>query len=75
MNALKEKYHLLKTVMFAKRITQDKLAKVIGVSEQTLNNKLNGRGDFYINEAEKIIAFLKLENPNELFFSLCLRNT
>jgi len=67
--SMKARYHQLKTAMFAKQVTQDELAKEIGVSEQTLNNKLNGRGDFYINEAEKIIAFLELENPNEYFFS------
>lgn len=72
---MKAKYHQLKTAMFTKKVTQDELAKEIGVSEQTLNNKLNGRGEFYINEAEKIIEFLALENPTEYFFNRCLRDT
>lgn len=70
---MKDKYHQLKTAMFSKQVTQEELAKEIGVSEQTLNNKLNGRGDFYINEAEIIIAFLELENPSDIFFNPCLR--
>ena len=66
---MKARYHQLKTAMYAKQVTQDELAKEIGMSEQTPNNKLNSRGDFYINEAEKIIAFLELEKPYKFFFT------
>jgi len=70
---MKDKYHQLKTAMFARRVTQGALAQEVGITEQALNAKLNGRGDFYIREAEKIIAFLELENPSNIFFDQGLR--
>mgnify|MGYP003591520340 CR=1 FL=1 len=50
-------------------ITQTQLAKELGISLQALNQKLNGKTDLSINEAEKIIRVLRIENPNRIFFN------
>jgi len=70
-----EKYHDLKVIMFARKVTQADLADMLNVSEQTVNAKLNGRGDFTIEEAEKIIEELEIENPTAIFFKSVLRGT
>lgn len=64
------KYHdRLKGRMAELGITQMQLAKELGISLQALNQKLNGKTDMSINEAEKIIKVLKIENPNSIFFN------
>lgn len=50
-------------------ITQAQLAKELGLSLQSLNQKLNGKSDMTINEAEKVIEILKIKNPNDIFFT------
>lgn len=63
------KYHNLKVAMFAKKVNQKELADVLGITEQALNSKLNGRSDFTIGEAQKAIEYLEIENPSAIFFS------
>jgi len=62
------KYFDLKVLMFAKRVSQKKLAEILNITEQSLNSKLNCRRDFSIGEAEKIIEYLEIENPSDIFF-------
>lgn len=61
--------------MFEHKVTQETLAHEIGMSEQSLNAKLNERRDFTIREAEKIIDYLGIENPHNIFFNQSLRGT
>lgn len=64
------RYHdRLKGRMAELGITQTQLAKELGISLQALNQKLNGKTDLSINEAEKIIRVLRIENPNRIFFN------
>lgn len=67
------RYHDLKVLMFAKRVSQKKLAEVLDITEQTLNSKLNGRGEFTIGEAGNIAEYLEIENPCDIFFKSNLR--
>ena len=57
---MRDYYRDLKVVMFQRGVTQQELAGAIGVSEPTLNAKLNGRSDFTVSEAKEIIEYLDI---------------
>ena len=67
-------YNKLKGVMREKNYSQNKLAKQIGITTQSLNAKLNGRSQFTIEEAINIIAVLKIIKPEEIFFNNTVSN-
>ena len=48
-------------------MTQREVAKQIGISEKTFSLKMNS-GKFGLDEAEKMIDLLNIENPNSIFF-------
>lgn len=62
------KFYKLKGLMREKNVTQADLSKIVGCSEQALNAKLNGRSNFTIPEAQKIVEILGIQNPGEYFF-------
>lgn len=47
--------------------TQAKLASKLGITEQTLNAKLNGRSEFLLKEALKLISVLGRDVLNDFF--------
>lgn len=49
-------------------LTQEQVAKEIGMSPKTLSIKLKKRV-FGTDEAEKLIKLLNIKNPNEIFFN------
>lgn len=59
----------LKGKMTEQRVTQEKMAKGLGITPQCLNAKLNGRSQFTLLEAVKIIEILSLEDPADIFFT------
>ncbi len=62
-------YSKLLGAMREKGITQDKLAKNIGLSANSLTSKLKGRSQFKVSEAQKIMKILSLpENDVALYF-------
>lgn len=67
-------YNKLKGIMREKNYSQNKLAKRIGITTQSLNAKLNGRSQFTIEEAINIIAVLKIIKPEEIFFNNTVSN-
>ena len=58
----------LKGKIAEKGKTQIELAKILNISTQSFNAKLNGRAVFDIEEAKKLIAELQIENIKEIFF-------
>ena len=59
-------------IMAEKRISQRKLAKKLGVSKNTINLKLNGRGCFDTEQATHICEILGIEDAEkkvEIFLS------
>lgn len=54
--------------MAEKNISQDKLAKALGVSTVTLNRKLAGQKDFRLKEVQIIAELLELEDVRPYFF-------
>lgn len=69
------KYGKLKGVMRERGITQEDLAKVLGRTPQSVNAKLNGRGNFTVPEAQIISEYLEIKNPAEIFFNSNIPNT
>ncbi len=59
----------IKAKMVELGVTQKDLAKVLGISVQNLNAKLNGRNIMNIEEAAKITKILKLDDPIGIFFT------
>lgn len=58
----------LKAQMIRKGYTQDKLAKLLGMSSRTLSNKLK-KGVFGSDEIEIMIDVLEIKNPLTIFFT------
>lgn len=61
--------NLLKGKIKEKAYTQSDIAKEIGVSLQSFNSKINGKRKFTLDEVVKICKVLKIEEPNQIFFS------
>lgn len=64
----------IKGKMRAKGVTNEKLAKELGISRKTLNNKFK-KGILGSDEIFKIIIILEIHNPEEIFFATKLLNT
>ncbi len=50
-----------------KRITQEQMGKLLGISKNNYNLKENGKLDFSLTEVKKILDILK-SDYNEIFF-------
>ena len=61
----------IKALIESKGIKKRKLAEFLGISPQTLYNKLNGTSDFLISELEMLGDILHLSNEEliEVFFT------
>lgn len=64
----------LKGKMTENRISQDKMAKGLGITVQSLNAKLNGRSQFTLEEVIKITEILSLQDPVDIFFAPSVPN-
>ncbi len=56
----------LRGVMAERNCTQKQLAKAIGISSKTFYNKMQ-RGVFGTDEVEKMVRYLSIQNPAEIF--------
>jgi len=63
---INEVVHNIETIRNARGLTQEQVAKVIGVSRSTYINVTKGRRDLTTNELEKLSAFFDVTVP-ELF--------
>jgi len=57
----------LKGIMVEKKITQERLAKMAGISENSLARKINGHRDFWYWEVVLITRLLGFKTINEVF--------
>lgn len=64
----------LKGKMTEKHISQKKLSKVLGITVQSLNAKLNGRTQFTLEEVVRITEYLKIKDPVDIFFEQNISN-
>ena len=58
----------LKGKMAEQNISQEKMAKNLGITVQSFNAKLNGRSHFRLEEVVKITEILSLKDPVDIFF-------
>lgn len=59
----------LKSYMALKGETIKSLAATVGMASKTLSEKINGKSDFTLNEAEKLIQILGIDDPADVFFN------
>lgn len=59
----------LKAKMVEAGITQAELAKILGISYQAMNYKINNRSEFKVSEIEAVASALKIRNKGEYFFA------
>ncbi len=57
----------LKGILAEHKITQERLAKMTGISENSLTRKVNGHRDFWYWEVVLITRLLGFHNINEVF--------
>ncbi len=58
----------LKAEIVKSGYTQAEVAKLIGISETTMSRRMKNK-DFGIEEANKLIELLKIQNPQDIFFA------
>lgn len=58
----------LKGKIAEKGLTQAAVAKEIGMSETTFSRKMKS-GKFGLDDAEKMISVLSINNPSDIFFA------
>lgn len=58
----------LRGIMAEKQVTGEKLAQEIGITPKTFYSKMK-TGNFGIDEVNKIIEVLEIENPIPVFFA------
>lgn len=56
---------LFKMALIRKGITQNELAKQLGITKNTLSNKVNGHVRMYTNEAKAICIILDITDRDE----------
>lgn len=61
--------------MALRNVTHKRLAEVLRIDESTLYRKINNDGSFTRDEINKIIEFLKIEDPASIFFATELAET
>ncbi len=59
---------LLKGSITAAGYTQEQFAKILGISAQSLNYKLNNTREFKVSEIMKICDILNIINKDDYFF-------
>lgn len=58
----------LRGVMAERGKTQAEVAKAVGVSTKTLQSRFK-TGNFWTDEIDAIVDYLKIEHPEEIFLS------
>lgn len=61
--------NILKGKMTEKGYTQEKLAKAVGISTNSMSRKLLGERQFRLGEVVKICEVLEIDDPRDIFFT------
>lgn len=59
----------LRALMLEKGYTQGQLAKLLGISEQSMNYKINNKREFKAKEIKAIIELLGINDVKEIFLT------
>lgn len=57
----------IKAKIVERGMTQGEVAKIIGISPNSLSRKLLGKRDFLLSEAIALCTVLELDNPEQIF--------
>jgi len=57
----------LRVEMFRKKVSQEKLARVLAIAKASVCRKLNGKTEFTVTESQQICTYLGI-NPADIFF-------
>jgi DNA-binding Xre family transcriptional regulator len=60
--------NLFKSILVLRGVSMRMLAEVLGIDESTLYRKINSGGSFTREEINKMIEYLEIDNPMEVFF-------
>ena len=63
------KFGKLRGRMAETGITQNALAKSLGMSRSTLSLKMNGKREFTLTELQIIVKVLNIDDPRSYFFA------
>lgn len=61
--------NLLRAEMARKGKTQTDLAKIIGISQNSMSRKMNGSREFKLSEVVRICECLEIEDPAHIFLT------
>jgi len=61
--------NLLRGKMAERQITQSQLAYEMGMSKNSLNRKIQGKGEFRLAEVIGICEILRIKDPADIFFA------
>lgn len=64
--------NMLKAIFISNGKTQQEVAKLMGISQTCLNNKIHNKVDFKAKEILKLCDIFKIENKEEIFFANCV---
>ena len=54
--------------MHSRGITAEKMCKDINIGRSTFSKKCNGKSEFTLDEIKRIVNYLGLESPMDIFF-------
>ena len=57
----------IKAKIVERGMTQGEVAKIIGISPNSLSRKILGKRDFLLSEVIALCSVLELDNPEEIF--------
>lgn len=62
------KANIIRAKIREKELTQEEVAKRIGISENSMSRKLNGKRDFSLREVAALCTLLDIRNAADVFF-------
>lgn|GEM_PF-763167 len=64
---------VLKQILIGNNLTQAQAAKMLGISVQSFNMKINNKREFTVSEITKMIKIFRIKDPMAIFFCRCCR--
>jgi len=58
----------LRGIIAERGLSQSKVARIIGIADRTFYEKMK-KGSFSVDEAQKMVDLLDIQNPSEIFFT------
>lgn len=62
----------LKALLVLNGYTQKDIAKILGISSQSVFKKIHNKSEFKASEINKLCGCLKIDNKQAVFFAQCV---